>query len=44
MAKQIASAQASLMPQFIAGLFYYKFNFVVDFEMEAIVKKLDFIR
>ena len=33
MAKQIASAQASLMPLFIAGLFYYIFNFVVAFVM-----------
>ena len=44
MAKQIASAQASLMPLFIAGLFYYIFNFVVAFVMEAIEKKLDYFR
>ena len=44
MAKQIASAQASLMPLFIAGLFYYIFNFVVAFVMEAIEKKLDYYR
>ena len=44
MAKQIASAQASLMPLFIAGLFYYIFNFVVAFVMEAIEKKLDYFK
>lgn len=44
MAKQIAAAQASLMPLFIAGLFYYVFNFVVAFVMEAVEKKLDYYR
>ena len=44
MAKQIAAAQASLMPLFIAGLFYYIFNFVVAFVMETIEKKLDYYR
>lgn len=44
MAKQIAAAQASLMPLFIAGLFYYIFNFVVAFVMEAVEKKLDYYR
>lgn len=32
------------MPLFIAGLFYYIFNFVVAFVMEAIEKKLDYYR
>ena len=44
MAKQIAAAQASLMPLFLAGLFYYIFNFVVAFVMEAVEKKLDYYR
>ena len=44
MAKQIAAAQASLMPLFIAGLFYYIFNFAVAFLMEAMEKKLDYYR
>lgn len=43
-AKQIAAAQASLLPLFIAGLFYYIFNFVVAFVMEGIEKKLDYYR
>ena len=42
MAKQIAAAKASLLPLFIAGLFYYIFNFVVAFAMERIEKKLDY--
>lgn len=44
MAKQIAAAQASLLPLFIAGLFYYVFNFIVAFVMEGIEKKLDYYR
>ncbi len=44
MAKQIAAAQASLMPLFVAGLFYYVFNFLVAFVMEMIEKKLDYYR
>lgn len=43
-AKQIAAAQASLLPLFIAGLFYYIFNFIVAFVMEGIEKKLDYYR
>ncbi len=33
-AKQLASAQASVEPYLVAGLFYYIFNFVVAFIME----------
>lgn len=33
-AKQLASAQASVMPYIIAGVFYYIFNFVVAMIME----------
>lgn len=44
MAKQIAAAQASLLPLFIAGLFYYIFNFLVAFVMEGIEKKLNYYR
>ena len=43
-AKQIASAQASIVPLFVAGLFYYVFNFVVAFIMERIEKKLNYYR
>ncbi len=44
LAKQIAAAQASLMPLFIAGIFYYVFNFIVAYLMERIEKKLDYYR
>lgn len=44
MAKQIAAAQASIMPLFVAGLFYYVFNFIVAYVMEKIEKKLDYYR
>lgn len=44
LAKQIAAANTSIMPLFIAGIFYYVFNFVVAFVMERIEKKLDYYR
>lgn len=44
MAKQIAAAQTSLLPLFVAGVFYFIFNFVVAFIMERIEKKLDYYR
>lgn len=43
-AKQIASSQASLVPLFVAGLFYYIFNFVVAFFMEFMEKKMDYYK
>lgn len=42
LAKQIAAANTSVMPLFIAGVFYYVFNFIVAFVMERIEKKLDY--
>lgn len=42
LAKQIAAAQTSLMPLFVAGVFYYIFNFIVAYLMECIEKKLDY--
>lgn len=44
LAKQIAAAQTSLMPLFVAGVFYYIFNFLVAYLMECIEKKLDYYR
>lgn len=44
MAKQIAAAQTSLFPLFVAGVFYYIFNFIVAFLMEGIEKRLDYYR
>ena len=44
MAKQIAAAQTTVIPFFIAGAFYYIFNFVVAWVMENLEKKLDYYR
>jgi polar amino acid transport system substrate-binding protein len=44
LAKQVAAAEASIMPLFIAGVFYYIFNFVVAVLMEQIEKKMQYYR
>ncbi len=44
MAKQVASAQTTVMPLMVAGLFYYIFNLLVAFVMESIEKKLSYYR
>ena len=43
-AQQIAAAQTTVIPFFIAGAFYYIFNFVVAWVMENFEKKLDYYR
>lgn len=43
-AKQVAAAQTTIMPLFIAGVFYYIFNFLVAFIMERIEKKMNYYR
>lgn len=43
-AKQIAAAQTTIMPLFVAGVFYFIFNAVVAFVMERIEKKLSYYR
>ena|GEM_PF-2123862 len=43
-AKQIAAAQASVMPLMAAGVFYYIFNLVVAVVMEHVGKKLNYYR
>lgn len=43
-ARQISAAERSLMPLFIAGIFYYVFNFIVAFVMEKIERRLDYYR
>ncbi|MCR5022034.1 MAG: amino acid ABC transporter permease [Ruminococcus sp.] len=43
-AKQVAAAQSTIMPLFVAGLFYYVFNFFVAFVMEFIEKKMNYFR
>lgn len=44
LAKAIASAQASMIPFVVAGIFYYIFNFIVAFVMEWIEKKYSYFR
>jgi polar amino acid transport system substrate-binding protein len=44
LAKQLVASEASIMPLFIAGLFYYVFNFVVAMIMEKIEKKMQYYR
>ena len=41
-ASEIASAQASMVPLAVAGVFYYIFNFAVAGVMAAIEKKLNY--
>lgn len=43
-AKQIASAQTTMIPFVVAGVFYYIFNFIVAFSMEQLEKKLNYYR
>lgn len=44
LAKQVAAAQKSLVPLFVAGVFYYIFNFIVALLMERIEKRLDYYK
>ncbi len=41
-ARQIAASQANILPLFVAGIFYYVFNYVVAFIMERIEKKMNY--
>lgn len=40
LAKQVAAADASIAPLFVAGLFYYIFNYLVAFLMERLERRL----
>lgn len=42
MAKQVAAAQSSIMPLFVAGLFYYIFNIIVAWVMGRVEKALSY--
>ena len=44
LAKQISAAETSFTPLFIAGVFYYIFNFVIAELMNFIEKKLDYYK
>ena len=41
-AKQVSAAMSSLMPLFVAGVFYYVFNLVVTLIMNYIEKRLNY--
>lgn len=41
-AKQVSAAMSSLMPLFVAGLFYYIFNLLVTIVMDRIEKKMNY--
>lgn len=41
-AKQVAAANSNIIPLFVAGIFYYIFNFVVEFVMGKIEKKMNY--
>ncbi len=43
-AKQLASAQASMTPYLVAGLFYYVFNFLVASLMEYLERRMNYYR
>lgn len=43
-AKQIAAAKTTIMPLFVAGVFYFVFNAVVAFIMERVEKAFDYYR
>lgn len=40
LAKQVAAAEASIAPLFVAGLFYYVFNYVIAFVMDRVERRL----
>ena len=42
--KQIANSQTSFVPFLVAGVFYYVFNFIVDFAMGRAEKALNYYR
>lgn len=43
-AKQLSSANTTMIPLISAGIFYYVFNFIVAWVMERIEKALDYYR
>ena len=43
-ARQLSSAQTSMMPLIAAGIFYYVFNFIVAYLMEQLEKALNYYR
>lgn len=44
LAKQIAASMTNIMPLFVAGIFYYIFNYLVAYIMEKIEQKLGYYK
>ena len=44
LAKEISATKTSVLPLFIAGFFYYVFNFVVECIVNLTEKKVDYLR
>lgn len=43
-AKRIVAKETTMLPFFIAGIYYYIFNFIIAFLMERLEKKLDYYK
>lgn len=43
-AKQVAAAKTTIVPLFVAGVFYYIFNYLVAFVMEKVEKGFNYYR
>ena len=43
-AKQVAAAKSTILPLFIAGLFYYIFNYLVAYVMGRVEKSFEYYR
>ena len=43
-AKQIAAAKTTIVPLFVAGVFYYIFNYIVAFTMEKVEKAFNYYK
>lgn len=41
-AKQVAAAESNIIPLFVAGIFYYVFNYVVAYFMEFVERKFNY--
>ncbi|MEG1932783.1 MAG: ABC transporter permease subunit, partial [Pygmaiobacter sp.] len=41
-AKQIAAAKTTMLPLFVAGVFYFIFNFIVAYSMEHVEKRMSY--
>ena len=44
MAKQVAAAETTIVPLFVAGVFYYVFNYLVAFILERVELSLSYYR